>query len=109
MKLVRPILQPLRDELDVPIIITSGYRCYEHNKWVGGVENSHHLFEAGRSAVDFTTVDMSGAWKWLKARCGLFCYAYWQKEKNFIHVSGRTKTDNRVGQMWTLGEEENNV
>ena len=35
-------LQALRD-LVGPIIITSGYRCYEHNKEVGGSEKSQHL------------------------------------------------------------------
>jgi len=35
-------LQKIRDELG-PMIITSGYRCREHNEIVGGSENSYHL------------------------------------------------------------------
>ena len=37
-------LQPLRDGLGKPVIITSGYRTPEHNKNVGGVPTSQHLY-----------------------------------------------------------------
>lgn len=37
-------LQPLRDGLGKPVTITSGYRTPEHNKKVGGVPNSQHLY-----------------------------------------------------------------
>lgn len=37
------VLQPLRDALKVPIIITSGYRCPELNKVLKGAVNSQHL------------------------------------------------------------------
>lgn len=36
------LLQILREKLDRPITITSGYRCPEHNKNVGGAPNSYH-------------------------------------------------------------------
>lgn len=35
-------LQLLRDLIEEPIKITSGYRCPEHNKSVGGSSNSQH-------------------------------------------------------------------
>ena len=44
------VLQPLRDHLGVPIIITSGYRCSALNKLVGGAANSQHT---KGQAVDF--------------------------------------------------------
>lgn len=36
-------LQRLRDLAGVPIVITSGYRCPDHNKAVGGARGSYHL------------------------------------------------------------------
>ena len=37
------VLQPLRDYLGKPVVISSGYRCPELNKAVGGVKNSQHM------------------------------------------------------------------
>lgn len=37
------ILQPLRDAWGQPIVVSSGYRCEELNKAVGGAKNSQHL------------------------------------------------------------------
>lgn len=37
------VLQPLRDYLNSPVKITSGYRCKELNTKVGGKSNSQHL------------------------------------------------------------------
>ena len=41
--LVNDLLQPLRDKLEKPIKILSGYRCLELNKVVGGAVNSDHI------------------------------------------------------------------
>lgn len=49
-KLVLNVLQPLRNSINMPIVITSGYRNTEKNNSVGGVKNSAHLTG---SAVDF--------------------------------------------------------
>lgn len=43
LRLCDRILEPLRAKLDKPIRITSGYRCPELNKAVGGVPNSAHI------------------------------------------------------------------
>ena len=37
------VLQPLRDFLGKPVVVSSGYRCRELNKKVGGISNSQHL------------------------------------------------------------------
>ncbi len=37
------MLDIAREISGVPYVINSGYRCKEHNKAVGGVENSSHL------------------------------------------------------------------
>jgi len=36
-------LQEVREELDQPMAITSGYRCEKHNLAVGGVSTSSHV------------------------------------------------------------------
>ena len=36
-------LQVIRQVVESPITINSGYRCYSHNKAVGGAKNSQHL------------------------------------------------------------------
>lgn len=36
-------LETLRADLGVPVIVTSGYRCPDHNKAVGGEPNSQHV------------------------------------------------------------------
>ena len=41
--LAMEILQPLRDYLGKPVVISSGYRSTELNKAVGGVRGSQHL------------------------------------------------------------------
>lgn len=38
------ILDVLRHKLGVPLVISSGYRCSQHNADCGGVENSQHRF-----------------------------------------------------------------
>lgn len=54
--LIVEFLQPLRDKLNKPIIITSGYRCDKLNSLVGGVNNSAH--KKG-SAVDIHVPNMT--------------------------------------------------
>lgn len=42
-KLVDNLLDPIRQRWGKPIFVTSGFRCPELNKAVGGVRNSEHL------------------------------------------------------------------
>lgn len=49
------VLNPIRERLQKPIIITSGYRCKELNKAVNGATNSQHL---KGQAVDFVVNGM---------------------------------------------------
>lgn len=37
------VLEPLREHVKEPVIISSGYRCPKLNKLVGGVSNSQHM------------------------------------------------------------------
>ena len=51
-------LQPLRDKLGLPMVITSGYRNSEVNALVGGVAASQHC---KGQAVDFTVAGYTPA------------------------------------------------
>lgn len=55
LNLIFYCLQPLRDKIAKPIIISSGYRCAEVNRLVGGASNSQHL---SGQAVDFIVKGM---------------------------------------------------
>lgn len=52
--LCRHTLEPLRRVAGVPLTVTSGYRCAELNKRVGGAERSQHRLG---QAADITTGD----------------------------------------------------
>jgi len=43
INLCEQVLEPLREHIGEPIIISSGYRCPELNKLVGGAKNSQHM------------------------------------------------------------------
>ncbi|MCR9066508.1 MAG: D-Ala-D-Ala carboxypeptidase family metallohydrolase [Cytophagales bacterium] len=43
LALVTNVLQPLRDYLGKPIVVTSGYRCPRVNSAVGGARTSQHI------------------------------------------------------------------
>ena len=58
LELIVYCLQPIRDKIKKPMIITSGYRNSQVNKLVGGVSNSQH---ANGQAVDFKISGMTPA------------------------------------------------
>ena len=56
LELIVYCLQPIRDKLNKPMIISSGYRCEELNNKIGGVKNSQHT---KGQAVDFKAKGMT--------------------------------------------------
>ena len=56
LELIFYVLQPLREKLGKPIIITSGFRSVKVNELVGGVDNSQHLYG---QAADFVVNGMT--------------------------------------------------
>ena len=68
--LVDTVLDPLREYLGCPIVITSGYRCRDLNNDVGGSPTSQHLLGL---AADFrplhaTDEQMDAVRQWFKNR-----------------------------------------
>lgn len=53
------VLQPIRNKLAKPIHVSSGYRCPELNRRVGGVKNSSHMLG---SAADIYASDNLELW-----------------------------------------------
>lgn len=77
-------LQKLRDRINRPIIITSGYRTVSHNKKVGGASNSQHLYG---KAVDIVVNGMSP--KTLANHAEMVGFKGIGIYKTFVHVDVR--------------------
>lgn len=93
--LVHEILEPLRDYVKTPIIISSGYRSPALNLAVGGSATSQHL---DGQAVDFKCADMVLAFDFIKNNLE-FDQLIWEYGTKFcpkwIHVSYRSDGKNR--------------
>lgn len=86
--LVDNVLDPVRDMVNTPIIITSGYRCPQVNRLVGGVDNSQHM---SGCAADFhvrgvTPSMMYQVFLYISNTLEFDQLIYYRR-KNFIHVS----------------------
>ena len=86
--LVDNVLDPVRDKFCTPVIITSGYRCPQVNRLVGGVDNSQHM---SGCAADFHVQGFTSS-----MMRNVFIYIYdnmdfdqliYYRNKNIIHVS----------------------
>lgn len=90
LDLIEGVYIPLKTRIE-GVIVSSGYRCWELNKAVGGVANSQHL---RGQAMDFYCIDKSNlerAWETLQEMNVDQAIRY----KDFIHVSFISFKDNR--------------
>lgn len=78
------LLQAIRHDLDEAMYVTSGYRCEEYNKKIGGVENSFHMYG---KAADITIKDKSKYPLLEKLALEYFEEVVYYHDKNFIHVA----------------------
>lgn len=86
--LIDNVLNPIRGKLCTPVIITSGYRCPQVNKLVGGANNSQHM---SGCAADF---HVKGFTRSMMRNVFLYIYdnmdfdqLIYYRTKNIIHVS----------------------
>ena len=89
------VLQPLRDKLGKPMIITSGYRNSQVNKLVGGANNSGHLYG---QAADFIVPqkNLKDVFNYIKSHLPYDQLLYeYNKTDKWIHVSYRNDGHNR--------------
>lgn len=86
--LVDNVLDPVRDMVNTPIIITSGYRCPQVNRLVGGVDNSQHMSgcAADFHVGGFTPSMMHQVFLYIFNTLEFDQLIYYRR-KNFIHVS----------------------
>lgn len=86
--LVDNVLDPIRDKFCAPVIITSGYRCPQVNKLVGGVNNSQHMSgcAADFHVTGFTPPMMHQVFLYIFNTLE-FDQLIFYRSKNFIHVS----------------------
>lgn len=95
-KLVINVMDIIRREYGMPIYITSGYRTPEHNKAVGGVANSQHIYG---EACDFTGRDFKRLLRIIDESDGKGLLNYDQmiiyRKRQFIHISYRNESINR--------------
>lgn len=86
--LVDNVLDPIRDKFCTPVIITSGYRCPQVNKLVGGANNSQHMsgYAADFHVQGFTSSMMRNVFLYIYDNMDFDQLIYY-RNKNFIHVS----------------------
>lgn len=78
------LLQPLRDAINMPITITSGYRCCKLNQAVNGAKSSQH--KKGEAA-DIVCNDLNKIYLFVKNSGICFDQMIIYTKKKFIHLS----------------------
>jgi len=96
----REDLNAARTFAGIPFHINSGYRCFKHNKWIGGLATSSH---PKGLATDIRTASSRERYKVL---FGLIMAGITRIGigKNFIHADMDEAKPSEV--MWTYYEEE---
>ena len=89
------VLQPLRNALGCPIVITSGFRCAVLNKKAGGQSNSQHLMGQAADLV-VPRKDLKDVFNYIKSHLNYDQLLYeYSKTDKWIHVSFRNDGHNR--------------
>jgi len=84
------VLDDLREHFNKPVIVTSGCRCFTHNREVGGADGSQHTL--GRAAdIQVKDVHKDEVSEYLKNKYpdkyGIGQYTY----QNIVHIDTRIK------------------
>ena len=91
------ILQPLRDYLGKPVVISSGYRSEEVNRMVGGVNGSQHLKGEAADIYVENTEHLLKIMHFIMEETD-FDQLIWEKNKagtQWVHVSFRRNGVNK--------------
>lgn len=97
--LCEKILDPLRENLNKPIRISSGYRSPKTNAKVGGAKNSQHLTgqAADLEAIGYTNAEIFNAIKNSDLPFDQLIWEYGSKdEPAWVHVSWSNKPRKQI-------------
>lgn len=90
LKLINNILVPVRKRINMPIIISSGYRCPKLNTAVGGAAHSYHMlgravdiYCANNKTLDEALVAVNN----VNSKAQLPVLKEFIRYKNFIHIA----------------------
>ena len=85
--LCEQVLEPLREHFGIPVIISSGYRCNQLNKAVGGVPNSQH--QKGEAADIILPASLSSNLSSLSSKLSsLSSWFYWLLDNSHFDQIG---------------------
>ena len=88
------MLEQLRQKLGRPVFITSGFRCQEHNKAVGGASGSWHLLGM---AADIICISANDRYEIVGAAIEIG-FSGLGIDKHFVHVDNRKSLPKKI---WT--------
>ena len=94
-QLCADLLEPVRAHYGKPVIIHSGYRCYELNKSVGGNINSQHMLgQAADFHIDGASMDDAFSWLWKESglKFGQLIDEH-RGGSRWLHISAGTKCE----------------
>lgn len=102
--LVQNVLQPLRDAMGFPVIVTSGYRSPALNQAIGGAANSQHM---NGEAADIVGQDKAKMFNYIKDNLP-FDQLIWEAgnsvQPDWIHVSYRAVGNRKQILQYTPGQ-----
>lgn len=95
LSLINRVLDPLREAYGKPIRVTSGYRCPELNRVVGGSPTSDHLLARAADIVGTPNTREENRRLFELAKKLDFDQLIDEKNYSWIHVSYRSAEENR--------------
>lgn len=92
-KITKTVMQPIRDHLDAPVRVTSGFRTQELNEAIGGARESQHV---KGEAIDFVADGYTVNEVFEEVVTGDFYFdqIIWEFG-NWVHISYTTRRANR--------------
>ena len=90
IELIDRVLDPLRESWGGPICVSSGYRCPELNRAVGGVEGSYHTRGMAADIYDPKGLTEGLFWRLRELYCEhkvRITECYYDHKHDYIHVA----------------------